>query len=283
VPTWVIVSGLTGARRPVPGQPLAIPMRTVVSAATLIGAASRVPALYLLNAVTIASNPAAVLQYFYPSPLTGVVTSGGEEVLPTVVVGGQTIVFNRGLQYTAANLVAYGTDAAGHLYAIRKLASQVGTTAPNPALGRSTGPAPMWLYYTGAGYSANPANLAPVQTGLLSAGPLSFGTSQNVTLMSTVINTAGTYTGQLYSAMAGRPWTPAGNPVALGTSGTTYLNGGMQLMPHLSPNPAKTGPSVTTGIPYCVSTKVTASGAATLTNTWNLVAVSGAGVASAWL
>jgi hypothetical protein len=283
VPTWVIIDGRTGHRSSVPGQPLAIPMKTAVSAATLIAAASKTPALYLLNAVTIASNPAAVLQYFYLNPLTGAVTNGGEEVLPTVVLGGQTIVFNLGLQYAIPNLVAYGADAAGHLYAIRKLASQAGTTAANPALGRANLTPPVWMYYTGQGYSANPANLAPVQTGLLSAGPLSFATSQNVTLMSTVINTAGTYTAQLYSSLAGRAWARAGNPVALGVSGTTYLNGGMALMGQLSPNPARSGTAVTTAIPYCVSTKVTASGAATLVNTWNLIAVSVSGVVSALL
>jgi hypothetical protein len=283
VPTWAVVNGLTGTRRSVPGQPITIPMKTAVSAAKLIGGASCVPALYLLTAVTIAGAPQAVLQYFFPSSLIGGVTLGGEEVLPTVVLGGQTIVFNLGVRYIAPNLVIYGADTSGKLYAIRKLATQTGTTAANPAMGNVKGSPPVWQYYTGGGYGADPMSLAPVQTGLVSAGPLSFGISQNVALMSTVVLGGSTYTGQLWSSMAGRPWAKVGAPVPLGLSGSTYLNGGMQLMSQLSPNPVVTGPSVITGIPYCVSTKVTASGASTLANTWNLVTVSVAGVTSALL
>ena len=258
-PTWVIVNGLTGSRSAVPGQPLTVPMRTSVSSATLTAACSRPPEyLFLLNSVVISGQPQAVLQHIYISP-TGSVALQGEEVLPTVPgVGGPSdlVVFSQGLQYATPNLNVYGTDSAGRVYRITKSWGLVGTKT--------------WSYYTGSGLSADPLNLRPIP-GLHTSGPMSFASTRNISLLTTVASSSGAYSAQPYTSTAGRPWVPLGAPIPLGS--TDYLGGGLQLQPQLAPNTslATMTPSVTAGIPYVVTTTSVVDGNSTLRNTWDLL------------
>ena len=185
-PTWTIVDGPTGNRSSVPGYAGGPPIKTATSARVLVGAVSQSSTnVYLLNSVQIAGEPQAVLQHLFVSP-TDSVDVCAEEVLPTATVGEDTVVFDKGVQYAMPYLHLYGTDSTGQLYRIRKPWAQVGSNAPDLRLGNSTSIPQGWEYFHGTGYSRDPAELAPVQSGLTTLGPLSFAVHQDVVLASTV-------------------------------------------------------------------------------------------------
>ena len=266
-PSWLLIDGPTATRFPIPGYPVHPPIRTSVTSATLVGAVSRPPLyLYMLHKVVIAGSDQAVLQYVYASA-TDSVEVCAEEVLPTVEVDGDIIVFNQGIEYATPYLHLYGTDSTGRLYRIRKSWGEVGVNKPNP--NRHIGPnAPRgWEYYAGWGYSYDSAELAPL-VGPTSDGPVSFALYRNATLMSTVRKDGDDYTGRLWVSKAGRPWVDQKASIVLGT-GDAYVGAGLRLMPLLGADSTSVG-SAAAGVPYLVTTYSEESGVSRLLNTWDV-------------
>lgn len=266
-PSWFLIDGPSGARFTIPGYPLHPPMRTAVESATLIGAVSRPPGyLYMLHHVVIGGIDQAVLQYVYVS-LTDSIEVCAEEVLPTVEVDGETIVFNQGIEYATPYLHLYGTDSSERLYRIRKPWGEVGVNKANPYRVRPDSPKG-WEYFAGWGYSYNAAEVAPVQSGLTSAGPVTFASYRNAILMSTIKKSGDDYTAQLWVSKSGRPWVPQKQTVALG-SGDAYVGVGLRLMPQLGADITVLG-SAPAGVPYLVTTYSEESGVSRLLNSWDV-------------
>jgi hypothetical protein len=279
-PSWCVLDGPTGRRSTVPDSPISIPMRTATGSAVLTAGASRPPGnLYLLNAVTIAGSPQAVLQSFQVRT-NGSVVLVAEELLPTATVGTETVIFDHGLQYDTPYLVVYGADFDGNLYRLRKPWGRVGvnkrTQVTPQDYGDVVGMQVGWEFYGNTGYSFNPTELSALTaaTGAwTSQGPLSFAAYRGQVLATTVLDTGGTITGQQWISNKGRPFTKTGFPVALGsTSDGSYLGGGIQLQAQLGANPAAsamTG-SVLVGFPYCTWTKSSSAGVSSLNVAWDL-------------
>lgn len=271
-PSWAVINGATGARGAVPGQGPTVPTNTAATSVVLRAAASRAPDfLFLLHAVSIGGNQSALLQHFRVN-LTGALTLSAEELLPTPTVTAGTVVFATGLQYDTPWLGLYGVDSTGQVYRMRKLWARVGTNTPstNPQNHAGvTGGAPGWEFFTGTGYSSDPSSLAPLQSGLVSAGPMSFAKVRNTTVASTVQKSGSTYTGHLWTSSSGRPFINTGAPIALGNT-STYLGGGIQLQPQVAGIDAGAG----TAIPYVSSQKVISGANASLVNAWGVLTVS---------
>lgn len=285
VPSWALVTANSGYRNAVPGQTVNLPMNTVATSVSVVGAVSRPPnLLFVLNTATVAGVPTAVLQRFHLGT-NGSVTIASEDVLPAV--GG--VVFNAGIQYATPNLVIYGTDAAHQVYKVTKPWGQVGFNktsqvfvqprTANDAIGSPQG----WQYYTGTGFSLDPTELAPITaadgTVLTSRGPMSFGDSRNQTFMTTVTLSGSTYSGQIWRSRSGQPFAPLGAPAALGSSSDgSYLGGGIYLQPQLAPNPAAaamTADGVISGIPYLTWTRTSpAGGGHVLDVQWEILPIS---------
>jgi len=271
-PSWLIVDGASGATAPVPNYPL-IPFKNPVTTATVTAATSRHPGyLFLLHQVTLNNSVQAILQIMSIAT-SGAVTLTQEEILPTVALDSETVLFDRGLQYADPYMIVYGSDSSGTVYTIRKPWAKIGvstqlnpTTQTHGAVGATE---VAWSYNSGAGYTPDPTQLAPLTTvdgtSLTTQGPISTAQVNNQLLITTVADNSGTYTGQVWSSRKGRPITAVGSSVALGTT-ATYLGGGLALQPTLSAVTVPSGASA--ALPYVVSTKATAEGNDSLINTW---------------
>ena len=273
-PAWFLIDGPTAARFPIPGYPLHPPMRTTVTSATITAATSRPPNyLYLVNRVQIAGEEQAVLQCVYTST-TDSVDVVAEEILPTVTVGEDTVVFHQGIQYSNAYFLLYGTDSAGNLYRMRKPWSQVGANKPDPNIGNPTTPPRGWEYFAGWGYSYDSAELAPVQQGLTSAGPVSFAVYRNAAIMGTVHQDGDVCTGQIWVSQAGRLWERRATGIPLGSvADGSYLGHGLRLMGQLGADSATVG-TAKAGVPYLTTIKSVESGVSRLLNSWDVWKVS---------
>jgi hypothetical protein len=274
VPSWVIVDGASGATASVPNYPV-IPFKNLVTQATVTAATSRHPGyLFLLHSVMISGQSQAILQIMSIAT-SGAVTLTQEEILPTVALDSETVLFDRGLQYADPYMIVYGSDSSGTVYTIRKPWAKIGiNTQLNPTTQTHGAPGATevaWSYYTGVGYSPDSTQLAPLTsadaTSLTTQGPISTAMINNQLLITTVADNAGTYTGQVWSSRKGRPITPLVSGIALGSSSAgTYLGGGLQLQPTLSAVTVPSGASA--AIPYVVSRKLTADGSDSLANVW---------------
>lgn len=284
-PSWRQLTLPTGFSSTPNGQPDAIPFNVAVTSPTVIAGVSRPPALlFLLHSGTVAQQSAAILQRFHLG-INGSIALAQEEVVPTV----NGVVFNQGLQYDSPNLVLYGTDNTHQVYKVTKPWGRVGfnrqlgvqttkISVPN-AVGSQLG----WQYYTGTGYSADPTELAPIAVAggdhLISYGPLSFGTLRNQTLMTTVGQSGSTYTAQVWRSLSGRPYSPYGSPITLGSSSDdSYLGVGLPLQAQLAANPTAAvlgGAGVLSGIPYALPTFTAPTGGHSLDVSWNILPVTG--------
>jgi len=266
-PSWFLIDGPSGTRHTIPGYPVHPPIRATVDSVVLSGAVSRPPGyLYMLHKAVIGGTDQAVLQYAYAS-MSDSLEVCAEEVLPTVEVDGETIVFGQGIEYATPYLHIYGTDSSGRLYRIRKSWGEVGVNKPNP--NRHIGPnAPRgWEYYAGWGYSYDSTELAPL-SGPTSDGPVSFALYRNATLMSTVKKDGDDYTAQMWVSKAGRPWVAQKASIPLG-SGDAYVGAGLRLMPLLGAESSTVG-AADAGVVYLVTTYAEESGVSRLLNTWDV-------------
>lgn len=264
-PSWTLIRN--GVSVPVP---TALGFKTVVTNPVVVAGCSRPPGLlWLLHTGTVNGTRAAIMQH-WDIVANGSITLTGEEVLPSTA----TVVFDKGIEYATPYLNVYGTDATGKLYRIRKSWSRIGFNQTNPTA-VFTPRGQTWEYYTGTGWSSSVEDLAPIQSDLTSAGPVSFGYYRTQIVMSTVVKSGTTYSGQFYSANVGRSWSPVGSPIALGdSSATTYLGGGVQLMSQLGANAALLDSGVNAAIPYVSTQKVSSGGHYSLVNSWGLYSVS---------
>jgi hypothetical protein len=261
-PSWFLLNGRTGARTFVPGWGPTIPINTKIDSPRLQAAASRAPDyLYLLHSGVIAGQPGALIQHLRVAPAGTRIYV--EETLPTAPAGSEVIVFDQGLQYVTPYLFAYGTDAAGVLYQIRKPWSLIGTSAR-----QASGYTPAWEYFTGTGYSTDPAQLTPLE--LTTAGPLGFGVFRTTALMSTCVLSGTDYLGRVWESRQGRPFRPTATSVNLG-SGGSHLGHGLALQPMLEPNPAAEAMAgASAGVPYLSTQKLTTAGGDALVNAWGM-------------
>lgn len=270
-PSWVVVDGPRGSRSGVTGQSLSIPIDTTMPGRTLIGAASRAPDyLYLLYG----TETSALVQRIRIHN-TGAVAISVEEMLPTLVVEGEEdpVVFNKGVQMSTPHLFLYGTDSTGVVYRMRKLWALLGSTRPSPAA-NTPDAAPVWEYYTGTGYSADPTLAAPVES-LTTVGPLGFGAVRATQVITTVSETGGNHTGVFWTSTRGRPLRKLGITIPLGDT-DQYLGHGLLPQPEIAPQNALSS----LALPY-LSTKLITIEAEdeednefSLTNTWGLLPIS---------
>lgn len=263
IPSWWKVNGASGQRTAMPNSPT---LRTPVTSAVLVAADSR-PAdlLWVLYSVVINSQPQAVLQMWHIDN-NNAVTLAGEEILPSA--GG--IVFDKGTRYDDKMLHVYGTSSDGTLHRIRKLWNRIGFNKPRDAVATG-GPVDggTWEYYTGSSWSKDPTELAPIQAGVTSVGPVSFGSWRTQTYMSVVLANGSERTGSFWSQNMGRPWVDQGGNVALGSvADGSYLGGGVELQNQVQANSAALATGVNAGIPYCLTRRVGTSGHYSLTVSW---------------
>jgi hypothetical protein len=282
-PSWAMISAFTGQRSAVPGQPVNLPMHTTGSDVSLIGAVSIPPGLlFVLSAATVGGIDTAVLQR-YQLGINGSVALSLEEVLPTT----SEVTFTAGLQFDGQSLIVYGTDSSHQVYKMSKPFGQVGLNTlrsvpvtkytASDAIGIPRG----WRYYTGTGYSLDPAEISPLLTSeasvLTTRGPMSFGVFRNQNFMTTVNLSGTTYSGQFWRSRSGMAFEPISAPVALGDSSAgTYLGGGIYLQPQLAPNPAvapMTTAGVFSGILYVSWKKLSAGSGHVLDVAWGILAV----------
>lgn len=266
LPTWALIKG--GASVPVPG---AITFKTPgVSAPRVTGACSRAPGLlWLLHTATQGGDRVALMQHWDVNP-NGSLGLTGEELLPATA----TVTFDKGIEYATPFLNVYGTDSAGTLYRIRKGWGRVGFNQTNPTA-RLTARGQVWEYYTGIGWSQDPADLAPIQAGLTSMGPVSFGYYRNQIVAATVTKTGTVYGSQFWVQKSGMSWTPVGSSIPLGDSSDgSYLGGGVQLLSQLGAVPATLGAGVSAGVVYVSAQKTSASGHDALVNSWAIYPIS---------
>lgn len=277
-PSWLVVDGASGATSPVPQTPT-VPFLSSPSSPVLTAAASHHPGyLFLLHSGSVGGTPQAILQHVSVAT-SGAVTLTAEEIVPKVTVGSQTVVFDRGIQLTNPYLILYGSDDTGTLYTMRKPWSKIGVTTtvmPSPQTHRSLGATQVeWDYYTGTGYSPDSTQLAPLTTvtgtSLTSVGPISLVMVNKQLILATVVENQGAYTAQVWSSKSGRPITPIGSPVALGSS-VAYLGGGLGLQPNLGAVSVPSG--AVTAVPYVVTTKVVSGADTSLQNTWGTLPIS---------
>ena len=205
----------------------------------------------------------------------GTVSISAEETLPPVPVGGSLVIFDKGVQFTPLFLVVYGTDAENRIYRVRKPWSQIGFNTPTTTqtYGTVVGTPKGWEYWIGTGYSLNSVEIAPV-AGVTTVGPMSFANDNDraTVWMSTVEYSNSVYTGRVWTSVSGQPFRKSPLVIPLGDD-TTYLGGGVQLMPELRVNPeALNGERV--GIPYVTSMLSEADGASSLVNVWSVCPVS---------
>lgn len=269
-PSWFFVNGPAGQLTFVPGGQF-IPLKTPVTDATLVAGASRsTDMLWPLHSVHIDGSRQAVLQFFQISSSMSV-TNSGEEIIPST----DTVVFDKGIQYNTPYLYIYGTDSAGNLYRARKGWARVGF---NPKTKTNTRGFPLaqgtnWEFYTGTGWSQDITELAIVQSGLTSDGPVSFGYWQDYTLMSTVTKSGTAYSANVWASNKGLPWSQQtlATPISLGDSGAgTYLGAGLQFMSQIGANPVSLPVGTNAGIVYLTSSKLISSGHYSLANAWGI-------------
>lgn len=314
-PSWCILDGPTGRRTAVP-NPMAtiptIPLNTTATSVTVVAAVSRPPAaLHLLYSATVSGQDTAILQRIGVNP-NGSAAVTHEEVLPVlgkrsdngeyavlpftfdapidttapsftptaIPTATNTVIFNRGVQIETPFIYVYGGDSAGNVYRIRKTWGKVGINRQFRATPQIhsglAGTQVGWEYFTGTGYSPDPAGLAHIPD-LLSVGPLSFASFRNRTFLSTVTATGTARFGRVWTSTAGRPWIQTGAPVPLGDTATgTYLDGGIQFQPLLGASPSASAmtSTVLAGIPYVVTTKISAGGGDALNTAWYIWPVS---------
>jgi hypothetical protein len=287
-PSWVQVNAATGVRSSINGS-FSIPMKTP-GTATLTAAVSRGNnMLWLLNSVA-ASAPVAVVQHVHANPILNVIGVNGEEVIPNASNGSDSITFSAGLQWsrtTTPYMLAYGIGSVtGQVYAARKTWARVGYVG-TPLHPQDS----QWEVYTGSGWSTDTTTAGPVTSTigpLHSLGPLSFGqvalhrTQRGVgngltahNFVAVVTASGPQMSAQVYSALGGRPWQPAGDLIPLGsTANGSYVGATLQFHGAVGPNPAMVdGVNSSNAIPYSVTTMAASGGASSLTTDWGLLQV----------
>jgi hypothetical protein len=280
-PNWAMVNATTGGAAAV-NSGFSIPMKTPVETATLTAAVSQgTNMLYLLNSTDVG----AVVQHFHNNTAINTLNPINEEIVPAATgTAGEAIVFDSGIDYSQATdpyMVFYGAGSeTNHVYMARKRWSRVGDVGIGTRITDG-----QWEFFNGTGWILDSTGLAPLQSmagPLVSIGPMSFahyginrtqkGKTISHTLAVATLASGSVRTAQVYEALGGRPWTPLGAPIALGSAGSTYLGGTAQLQGQLGANPAMVDPMTSsTAIPYLVATKLTSGSTHQIHVDWGLI------------
>lgn len=290
-PNWVLVNAATGHRTTI-NSGFDIPMKTANDARILTAAVSRGnDMLWTLNSVTQGENMVAVVQHWHNNTAINTVNLRGEETIPTATNADETdpILFSSGAQWSSTTtpyMYFYGTGGTtNNVYMARKKWARVGY------VGTATQQLDtQWEFYTGTGWGHDPTQAGAVMTTsgpLNSLGPLSFahygmqrtqpGMTQGLTgfnFVSTVKGSGSDRSAQVYSSLAGRPWQPVGEPVALGAVGSTYMGGTLQFQGIVGPNATMIdAANSASAVPYVTSVLTTSGGDSSIVNNWGLLQV----------
>ena len=288
VPNWVQINAATGIKTTINGA-FDIPMKTPGTAALTAAVSRGVDMFWTLNEVTNGDITSAVVQHWHNNTAINTINLKSEETIPQGTNGDDAVLFTAGLQWSSTTtpyMYAYGTGSStNHVYAARKAWARVGyVTTSSQTLDTQ------WEYFNGTGWGYDPTDIAPVQTAsgpLISTGPLSFGhhalqrgsagMSKGLTgynFVSTVQSDGSARSAQIYSSLGGRPWTPIGDPITLGTFGSTYLGATLQFQQQVGPNPTMIdSANSAAAIPYVSSILSVVSGASSIVNNWGLLQV----------
>lgn len=221
----------------------AIPGR---SGRTLRAACSRSTSyLYVLSSLT---DSGGMIQHFRWSVDRDIMLPVAEETFPVVTLDDEQVSFDAGLYLYGADIVVVGRGlTSSALYLMRKSWGRIGVTAEayqgfrNEAVRIED---PSWRYSTATGWSADPSELAPLP--ITSAGPVSAIVHHDRVIMATVRATGATRTAEVwYSRHVSPRWHRLPFTAALGTAGSTYLGGTLQLQPQL---PARTADVAVTAL-----------------------------------
>jgi hypothetical protein len=151
----------------------------------------------------------------------------------------EQVRFDAGVYIYGADLVVIGRGlTSSSLYLMRKPWGRIGITAEGYQGIRNEATRiddPTWRYASATGWSADPAELSPLP--VTSVGPVSVVMYRDRLIMTTVKATGGTRTAEVwYSRHVSPNWTKMPLTVALGTAGSTYLGGTLQLQPEMQAN-----------------------------------------------
>lgn len=270
-PSWAIFDGATGYHYPIPGQQgFNPPTRIKYDTRIATGACSRINSyLYVLQRLTYGGYAFSVVSLYHINPVSWQVNLLAEEKIPSAVIGGKQVVFDRGIHYGDTFLTFFGADTDGVLYVARKNWGYVG---------RNTGlyqTAANIQYQTAKGWTEDPLGMVSIKDSggmpLTSVGPVDLADFRGKVWISTVKNDGGNMSAQVYASRGlYESWAPENDPYALGTLGSTYMGGTVYFQPTLRAHPAAVATGTITGIPLVYATKVISGGNQAIELTWDL-------------
>ena len=219
-PGWVIVSG-TGTWQ-FPARSVTVPGpggRTLTAATSWANSY-----LYLLSSL----DGNAFVQHFRWHPERDMMLPLAEEIVPAVIVDGQTVTFDKGVFIEDEHLVLVGSGSNDNrVYLARKSWARVGTNR-TVATGGDRGDTenPSWRYATATGWSTRSSELAALP--MTTLGPVSAFTYRTYLFMAVVIADGDDRYAQVWRRHYGN-WSPVGGQVLLGSvADGSYLGGTMQ-------------------------------------------------------
>ena len=266
LPSWVVVDAISG-RTQVIGDSYTIPTKQTCTTRTLESAISRAGFLYTLSTVTYGDDTKSLIQFFHPVAAgTSVMTLAQEEIIPSITIEEDIIVFNRSIMLIAPHLIFAGSDQEGRVYFARKPWARIGNTS-----------FPL-EFLTATGWHAGED---PVPTKLSSYGPISMFMWNNTMIASTVtFDEDGDVWGVVSKTnilTADVDWIPFKYfQVWLGNLSGSYLGGGLQMQPQLLANPQQPFASdidIDIVIPYVISMETATLIESRLTTYWDLIPV----------
>ena len=215
---------------------------------TLVGACTRGTYLYVLSVDGLDS---AVITQLYWNTGREIFVPVAQETLPMAEVGGHDVAFTRGIYIDGAHVVLVGAEEGGEIFLARKAWGKIGAWRLHDRAGwdlTARVDDVSWEYREDTGWSTDPALATPLN--LSTAGPVSVS-RKGRTLHYAVVEADGdTRTGRIWSSTDTSPvWRDTGITADLGTAGSTYLGGTLQLQSQLHAD----------GIP-CVTTVLESGG-----------------------
>lgn len=264
VPSWCVFDGRHGSKSFMSGNSINITTRITSDSRTVVGACSRSSNyLYVLQSCSAGGTNFGVVSHHFCNPVTGEVTLLGEEVISNVSVGGETVVFDRGIVIDSNHLTFAGRDSAGKIYLARKSWGYVGKSAAQID------------YQSDGGWFSDPSRSVPLKSSsgshLSSSGPISFAEHRGNMWMSVVQSDSGMMTAQIYgSAGFLSPWYEQGRPFPLGQSGSSWLGGTVHFQNMLRGNRSRLSDLHVAGIPVVYAIKKTSGDEHGISIFWDL-------------
>jgi hypothetical protein len=282
-PSWAIFDAVNGNHYQIPAQEgLNPPTRIEGNDRTATAACSRTNTyLYLLQRFSgdqsSPSVPFSAVSHYQINTVSWQVNLLTEEKIPSVlvggnvvgdrVVGGKTVLFDRGIHCGETFLSFVGADSTGVLYLARKNWGYVGRSP-----GAIYETSPFIEYQTDKGWTQDASKAVSLKafdgTPLTSVGPVDLTEVRGKTYMSVVENDGqGNVSAQVYvSRGLYDSWRPEGTPYSLGVLGTTYLGGTLYFQPNLR----ATGNRDASSVPFNYATKVVSGENRAIKISWDI-------------